>query len=219
MDANSITYIGFVQDHSGSMFIKKELAKNNFNEQIAKLKKEDDKSMDNLVTVVEFDDDIYCNIDNVPVNEIKDLKQWWVGGMTALYDAIAFCINNIKSKMDKDKRKDKAALIVVQTDGQENQSSDYNGEEGRKKIKKLIDDLEETKMWTFSFLGENIEKEVAMDMGFKFGNIMSHTSNKDDLKAAYGATTDGLDKYMSSRKRGFTQVTDFYDGDNDNIKK
>jgi len=208
MNSNSVTYIGFVQDHSGSMFNNKQLAMDNFNEQRAKLLKEDDETMDNIVTIVEFDDDIQCNINNTPISEIKEMKEWWTGGMTALYDAIAFCIKNIKQKMDSDTREDKAALIVIQTDGHENQSSDYSGEKGRQRINKMINELEDTKKWTFVFLGENIDKEVAMELGFKANNIMSHNSN--NVKYAYSITTDGLDNYITSRKSGNTRINNFY---------
>jgi uncharacterized protein YegL len=218
--ADSVTYIGFVQDHSGSMSSNAQLAKDNFNEQRAKLLKEDDDTMDNLVTIVEFDDEIHCNADNMPITEVKELDKWWTGGMTALYDAIAFCINNIKQKMDADNRTDKAALIVVQTDGAENQSSDYAGEEGRKRINKLINELEETKLWTFVFLGENIDEEVAMDMGFKMSNIMKHGSGQQNVATAYACSTQGLDKFSKMRKRGETYTMNYFgDGDqqsNDN---
>lgn len=66
MNANSVTYIGFIQDHSGSMNDKSELAMTNFNEQRVKLLKDDDETMDNIVTIIEFDDDIHCVVDNVP---------------------------------------------------------------------------------------------------------------------------------------------------------
>lgn len=208
MNADSVTYIGFCQDHSGSMSNNKKLATDNFNEQRAKLLKEDDDTMDNLVTVVEFDDEIHCNIENMPMGEVKSMKNWWTGGMTSLYDSIAFCINNIKTKMDSDKRKDKAALIVIQTDGQENSSTDYKGEEGRKKINKLINELEETKLWSFVFLGENIDKKVALDLGFKFGNIMNH--NSGNVNMAYNATSVGVGDYLKARKHGLSQTMSFY---------
>lgn len=210
--SDSVTYIGFVQDHSGSMDVNKQLAIDNFNEQRAKLLKEDDETMDNLVTIVEFDDEIHCNVDNIPISEIKEMDKWWTGGTTALYDAIAFCINNIKSKMKKDKRKDKAVLIVIQTDGHENQSSDFKGEDGRLRINKLINELEETKLWTFVFLGENIDKEIALDLGFKVGNFLSHGSGDDNVRNAYYASTQGLSTYMKARKKGETQTYNFFDG-------
>jgi uncharacterized protein YegL len=211
MKANSVTYICFVQDHSGSMSTNAKLATDNFNEQRAKLLKEDDDTMDNIVTIIEFDDDIHCNIENMPINEVKKLDKWWTGGMTSLYDAIAFGIDKTKKKMDADEREDKAALIVVQTDGHENNSSDYKGEDGRKRINTLINELEETKIWTFTFLGENIDKEVAMDLGFKASNVMSHKSGGNEVRYAYACSTQGLGDFLSARKRGATQTMNFYD--------
>ncbi len=219
----SVTYIGFVQDHSGSMRSNKELAVTNFNEQRAKLLKEDDATMDSLVTIVEFDDQIHCNIENVPIAELEEMKQWWTGGMTALYDAIANCINNIKEKIKADGRQDKAALIVIQTDGWENASTDFAGEEGRLKINTMINELEDTKIWSFVFLGEGIDKEqvqnFAAGMGLKAGNIMAHS--KANVATAYACSTEGLGDFMKMRKRGQTQSMNYFAGDsgNDNDSK
>lgn len=210
MKPDAVTYICFVQDHSGSMKSKIELAINNYNEQRAKLLKEDDDTMESLVTIIEFDDQIHCNADNIPISETKEMNKWWTGGMTALYDGIGFGINNVKIKMDADERKNKAALFVIQTDGWENASSDFAGEEGRTRIKKLIDNLEETKLWSFVFLGENIDETVAMNMGFKMGNIMSHGSEGESISAAYAVTADSLGDFMQDRKRGMTQTRSFY---------
>jgi hypothetical protein len=212
--SDSVTYILFVQDHSGSMNSKSDLAIENFNEQRAKLLKEDDETMDNIVSIVEFDDEIQCNVDGEPIAEIPKMDKWWTGGMTALYDAIGFGINLMKRKLDNDPRKDKAVLVVVQTDGAENASSDYEGEEGRLKIKKMIDELEETKIWSFTFLGENIDEQTAMSMGFKAGNIMNHRSDRGAVAQAYHMSSEGLDTYMKSRKRGDTQTMSFYTNDN-----
>lgn len=213
MKADAVTYIGFVQDHSGSMMSNADLAISNFNEQRATLLKEDDDTMENIVTIIEFDEQIHCNIENMPISEVKQMGHWWCGGMTALYDGIANCINNIRLKMDADTRKDKAALVVIQTDGHENASNDYTGEEGRKRINKLIKELEATEKWTFVFLGENIDKEVAVSMGFTAGNTMSH--KKSDTLYAYASTTNGLKKFMGARKVGETQVMNWYSDQGD----
>ena len=180
MQSESVTYICFVQDHSGSMDSKRKTAIDNFNEQRAKLLKEDDDTMDNFVTIIEFDEEIHCNIDGEPIADIPKMDNWWTGGMTALYDAIAYGIDRMKRKLDNDPRKDKAVLVVVQTDGAENASTDYEGEEGRLKLKKEIDNLEDTKIWSFTFLGENIDEAVAMSMGFKVGNIMKRHELTDE---------------------------------------
>lgn len=205
---NAVTYIGFVQDHSGSMMSNANLAISNFNEQRATLLKEDDDTMDNLVTIIEFDDQIHCNVENMPISEIKEMENWWCGGMTALYDAIGNCINTIRIKMDADKREDKAALLVIQTDGMENASTDYAGEEGRQKIRKLINKLEDTGKWSFVFLGQNIDKEVAASMGFSVNNTMSHSTR--EVRYAYSVTTDSLKKFIGARKIGKKQTKNFY---------
>lgn len=218
---NTVTYVCFVQDHSGSMqeltedkkVTKNELAKNNFNEQLAKIKKDEDENTENLISIIEFDDEINSTYDNISVSEMENIKHWWTGGMTALYDAIGFGIATVKKKMDKDSRENKAALIIIQTDGQENSSSDYHGEKGRIKLKKEIEELEKTDKWTFIFLGENIDKEIAVGMGMNFSNIMSHKGNSNDIQAAYTVTLDSMDNYFSSRKMGVTCSKSFYKPD------
>jgi len=210
--ADSVTYICFVRDHSGSMYSKVNQARDNFNEQLAKLLKEDDETMDNIVTIIEFDDQIHCNIEGRPITEVKKLTDWWTGGMTALFDAIGYGINKVKKQYDADDREDKAVLVVVQTDGGENQSSDFEGEEGRLKIKKMIDELEATGNWTFTFLGENLDTSYAQDLGFKRGNIMAQAVKKGNEARFYAFNTNGLGDYLKSRKRGMTQTYQFYSG-------
>ena len=102
-----IVHAIFVQDHSGSMDIKTdsgqkraELATSNFNEQLAKIKRESDEVI-TTVTVIEFDDRILCNehfihqirdnnIETRPItfsaDEVKPMTNWWTGGATALRD-------------------------------------------------------------------------------------------------------------------------------------
>ena len=221
MESESVTYICFIQDHSGSMNEnnKAELAKDNFNEQRAKLLKEDDETMDSIVTIVEFDDTIHCNIDGVPISDIDKMKNWWTGGMTALYDAIGYGIYLIEKKFNNDDREDKAVLFIVQTDGYENASETYGGEEGRLKLKSRISELEKTKIWTFTFLGENIDEKVATSVGFKTGNIMKHTER--NVAQAYACSTQGIGDFMKLRKAGSTQTMSFYDKkvENDNNSK
>jgi uncharacterized protein YegL len=216
-----VTYACFVRDHSGSMAelatkdkLKKELAMSNFNEQLAKLKADADDSMEVRVTVIEFDNECQCNIENEDVNEIKPLNSYWTGGMTALYDAIALGIHKVKQSIDKDEREDKAAIVIIQTDGLENASSDYHGNKGRAKLKDEITELENSGKWTFVFLGENIDKDVAMDIGVSSQNVISFQTK--DSQHVYSVTADGLGDFMKLRKAGKTQTKAFYE---DALKK
>ena len=120
-----VTYVGFIWDHSGSMSGSDELARTNFNEQLATLKKDSDK-IDYRVTIIEFDNEVKEVVVNRSIDDIKSLEEYWLGGSTALYDAVAIGMSRIDSAMQKDKREDKAALVIVMTDGYENSSTDYD---------------------------------------------------------------------------------------------
>ena len=200
-----VTYVCFIMDHSGSMVGKAEVSKNNFNEQLETLKNETGE-METLVTLVEFSDRYIVPVAIQRVQNVKPLKTYWCDGTTALYDSIAAGIAKVQVEMDKDKRKDKAALVLIQTDGYENNSKEFVGEEGRKKIKELISGLEETGLWTFVFLGENIDKSVAMGMSFAAGN----TINFADYNVANAETVQGLSGYYNGRMSGMTQTANFY---------
>jgi len=225
--ADAVTYYLFVRDHSGSMneftsdgkVKKSELAMTNFNEQLAKIKKDNDDEMENIITVIEFDDEIYCNIENVPVNEVRALTSYWTGGMTSLNDSIANGVNRIKIDLNNDPRTNKAAMVIIQTDGYENNSSDYKGPDGTRKIQAMITDLENNEDWTFTFLGDNLDPKVVSDLGIKMGNTMIHKSDSDNVLYAYAAQNTGMDNYMTMRKAGGTKTASFFNNDNDTFNE
>ena len=210
---DKVTYVCFIMDHSGSMLGNGKDAKSNFNEQIATLQKETGE-METLVTVVEFSNGYKVVTENEKVQFVKKMDKYPCNGMTALYDAIASGINEVQLAMDKDQRKDKAALVFVQTDGYENCSRELKGEEGRVKIQELIKGLEDTGIWTVVFLGENIDKEFAEDMGILGGN----TINFDNYKTANIQTMNSISGYYTARMRGETQTENFYNNSSADAK-
>jgi hypothetical protein len=209
----SVTYVCFIQDHSGSMGgtldgpigggitklkTKADFQKDNYNEQMTVLRRETG-DMETLVTLIEFDDKVKPPVfENVPCDEAKDLGDYWLGGMTALYDAIGKGIQIVREKMDEDQRENKAALVIIQTDGMENASEEFSRVQ-------LLDDikiLEETKLWTFVFLGENIDEELTSNMSA--GNITAMANTVADYTLNANKLSDGLGKYYTMRKRGVT---------------
>lgn len=203
---DKVTYVCFIMDHSGSMLGNGSVAQKNFNEQIETLKKET-AEMETLVTVVEFSNTYKIVTKNEKVQFIKEMDNYPCNGMTALYDSIASGINEIQLAMDIDKRKDKAALVFIQTDGFENSSTELQGEAGRVKIQELIKGLEDTGIWTIVFLGENIDKSFAGDMGIAMGNTMNFQS----YDTANIQTVNSISQYYSARLAGETQTKNFYD--------
>jgi len=219
----SVTYIAFVQDHSGSMKnilpgtnnqTKADMAKTNFNEYIVTLKKESAEDMETLVTLIEFDDTIRCT-DHKLIKEVEPMSGYWTGGMTALYDAIAKSIGELSRAMAKDTRTNKAALVIIQTDGDENYSQEYKGRDGQKKLQKYISELEETGLWTFVFLGEDIDEKLAEDIGMTPKNFMKTEATGQSYAMTGSIVQDGLSKYYGDRKRGMTQSKAFFDKDED----
>ena len=203
---DKVQYVCFIMDHSGSMLGNGAKAISNFNEQVKTLQKETGE-METLVTVIEFSDRYKIPTVNEKVQFIKEMNKYPCNGMTALYDSIAAGINEVQLAMNNDKRKDKAALVFVQTDGYENSSVELKGEKGRVKIQELIKGLEASGIWTIVFLGENIDKSFAGDMGIAMGNTM----NFADYKVANVQTVNSISGYYSARRAGETQTANFYD--------
>jgi hypothetical protein len=219
-----VTYVAIINDHSGSMgdaidptvspiVLKKTLAMSNYNEQIETLKQESKEGMETIVTVIEFDNEILCSYDNEPVNNLQPLTDYWTRGMTSLYDAIAYGISRINKQMGEDEREDKAALVIVETDGFENSSKDYSSHSGGcKRLKSLIEEMESAGNWTFTFLGAGLDEKFAQDLGMVAGNTqITRSGNMHDTVYAYAAQDIGLKTFMGDRKRGVKMSHSFYD--------
>lgn len=211
-----VNYVAFVADHSGSMFSMSEEAKNGLLKQIKKVKNESG-DMKTYVTLIEFDDTVRVICDNdKPERALEAMdKQYWIGGLTSLNDAIMKSISMVKSRMEDDKSEDKSALVIVMTDGHENSSKEYGGMEGTKKVKEIIKNLEDTNEWTFTFAGAGLDVDkVAVDgLGMSAGNTFNASfDNASGLRSYTLATTNGIGKYFNARKIGEKSIKDFYEG-------
>jgi len=213
---DKVTYVCFIMDHSGSMLGNGGVAQSNFNEQIETLKKATGK-METLITVLEFSNRYKVVLKDEKVQFVKPMNSYLCNGMTALYDSIAAGINEVMLSMDKDDRKDKAALVFIQTDGYENHSGELKGEAGRVKIQELIKSLEDTGIWTIVFLGENIDQSFATDLGINRGNTLNFSS----YQVSNIQTMNSISEYYAGRAAGETQSMNFYSdtsGDGKDIK-
>jgi len=200
-----VTYVGFVWDHSGSMGGSRELARTNFNEQLVTLKKDSDK-VDYIVTVIEFDDKIKEVVDTRPINEVQEMKNYWTGGWSALYDAVGQCIGKIEKEMNFNKSEDKAALIIVMTDGEENCSKEYNNDT----IRSLIEKMDAKDDWSFVFMGAGIDKKQAMSMGFSEINTMTFDKSDEGYRMSDAVQNESLSTYSTMRSQGIKKASAFY---------
>ena len=122
-----------------------------------------------LSTMVFFNDTVKFVHTNVKGSSVEIENDYHKpNGMTALYDAIGASIGfqrNIKSDN---------VICVIITDGHENSSKIYNGND----IKKLTKEMTE-KGWTFVYLGANQDSfGVSKDLGLN--PMFSHTYEQND---------------------------------------
>lgn len=152
----------FILDKSGSMSGLEKDTIGGFNSMV---KKQQEKDGEAFVTTVLFDNNISTVHDRVSIKEIKEMteKEYYVGGCTALLDAIGTTVEHI-STIHRYAREDDVpehTIFVITTDGMENASRKYSSDA----VKKLIEQKKELG-WEFIFLGANIDAvETARSFG------------------------------------------------------
>lgn len=160
---NNITELVFILDRSGSMAGLESDTIGGFNSLIEKQKKEDGEC---YVSTVIFDNVSEVLHDRVKLAEVNKMteKEYTVRGATALIDAIGGAIHHIKNvhKYIRPEDVPEHTMFVITTDGMENASHQYSGDQ----VKKMIEEQKEKCGWEFLFIGANID---AVETAAKFG--------------------------------------------------
>ena len=164
----------FILDKSGSMGGQEENTISSFNEYLEKEKK---NTYETNITTVLFSDSYSILHDRIPVKKVKKLtnKDYFVGGCTALYDALGNTINSMKQK-DTDK-----VLFIIITDGYENASREYKKDD----IKNLIN---KNKDYEFIYIGADIDSYAAgSQIGIRKNNIANFKKGKEGTARLFNA--------------------------------
>jgi uncharacterized protein YegL len=171
---NNKTQIVCILDRSGSMAPILDDARGGFNSFIEEQKKNDD---DVTISVVLFDHEYELLYDGVTLDQVPKMtpENWDARGMTALNDAIGRTINDVKvgqSKLEKEERPTKTLVCII-TDGHENSSDEFSGEQIKELIKK-----QEKNDWKFVFLGADLDAfGIGTNYGISGGNTLSFSSS------------------------------------------
>ena len=143
----NFTELVFILDKSGSMSGLENDTIGGFNSMLEKQKAVDGE----------------CRIDIHAVSPMTN-TEYFVGGSTALLDAIGLTINKLVSvqrNTAEDYRADKVMFVII-TDGEENSSREYSAD----KVHSMIEHEKEKYGWEFIFLGANID---AVQTAQRFG--------------------------------------------------
>lgn len=182
------TLVAVILDESGSMRSCWDATIHGFNEFVQGQRAAQDAG-EAFLTLVKFDSPHITTVyENVHVAQVPNLDRetYTPRGGTNLMDAIGDTmtrINRLLSGISQDQRP--GVLVVIITDGAENASRQFHGEQ----IKTMVKQAETVGDWTFTFLGANVD---AFAMGATFGMNASNTASYDT--ASIGATMDVLSK-------------------------
>lgn len=161
--ANNTTELVFILDRSGSMSGLEKDTIGGFN---SMLRKQQQSEGQVLVSTVLFDNESTVLYDRVPLTEIREMteKDYFVGGCTALLDAVGGAIHHIGNVHKYARKEDvpEHTLFVITTDGMENASHRYTAD----KVRSMITRQKEKYGWEFLYLGANMDAiEAAGNIG------------------------------------------------------
>ena len=166
----NLTELVFILDKSGSMSGLEKDTVGGFN---SMLKKQKESGGEVLVTTVLFNHETETVHDRLKAENVGALteKEYYVGGCTALLDAVGKTVEHIKGihKYIRDEDVPEHTLVVITTDGLENASRHYTASQ----VKRLIEAQKEAG-WEFLFFGANID---AVDVGHDLGIAKERVAN------------------------------------------
>ena len=194
----NLTELVFILDKSGSMSGLESDTIGGYN---ALLKKQKEEPGEAIVTTVLFDDNVELLHDRINVKGIRPIteKEYFVGGCTALLDAIGKTINkigNVQRNTNEQQRADKV-MFVITTDGMENASNEYNYE----KIKKMVGWQKEEYGWEFIFVGANIDAiATAAKFGISSDRAANYNADGEGTRLNYEAVSRVVSELRASRQ-------------------
>ena len=159
----NLTEMVFILDKSGSMAGLEADTIGGFN---AMIERQNNTEGEALVSTILFSNNSTVIHDRVDIRNVSPMtpKEYFVGGCTALIDAIGGAIHHIGNvhKYAREEDRPEHTIFVITTDGMENASHRYSSDE----VKSMVRKEKEQYGWEFLFLGANID---AVETAARFG--------------------------------------------------
>lgn len=189
----------FILDRSGSMNGLESDTIGGFNGMLAKQKKEEGEAR---VTTILFDDQYEVLHDGTPIQEVNPIseEQYYVGGCTALLDAVGRTIQRIihVQKHSSGAFPAKKVIFVIITDGLENASKEYRYHT----LKQIIDEQKKSYGWEFIFMGANMDAiKEAKKLGIEEDRAVSYQNDEEGIALNYEVMADTIKEMRRSSDR------------------
>ncbi|MFN5334173.1 MAG: vWA domain-containing protein [Bacteroidota bacterium] len=204
------TIYHLIVDRSGSMGDCIDATINGYNEQLNRIQSMQNEfpEQDIRVGLTMFDTTVQMQaVAQDLLNATRLSRQNYIpNGSTALYDAIGQTTLHLEEAYARQSDLPTTFVVVVLTDGYENSSRMFNLQQ----IRSLIQRLEGTEKWTFSFIGATLDAvEVAQEMAIKAAN--SYSFDKRSMKSAVWDKLSGsMHSYFDKKRKG-EDLSDLFD--------
>ncbi|MBR6408382.1 MAG: VWA domain-containing protein [Clostridia bacterium] len=195
---NNITELVFILDRSGSMAGLESDTIGGFNSLIEKQRRQEGEC---YVSTILFDNVSEVLHDRVRLSEIKKMTgdDYTVRGCTALIDAIGSAINHIGNihKYARPEDVPSHTMFVITTDGLENASRIYTGDQ----VRKMVERQKKEYGWEFLFIGANIDSvETARHFGIGADRAVDYHADRKGTAAVFESVAKAVGSIRGGQK-------------------
>lgn len=202
-----VNNVALVIDESGSMGWLGENVKKVVNKWVADFKKENANfNQTTFLSLYKFANTVQFEYQNEDINDVKNFTNYSPNGGTALFTGVKTAVENLDI-IDRANKGNNSFLVIVITDGYENQSGEFNIEVA----KKYITDRQNKGNWTFVFLlPPGNAKTFIKEYNVLSDNVREWEATAEGLKKAEEKTSGGINTYYTTRSTGLQSTSTFF---------
>lgn len=192
MCKKNFVHVCFVIDESGSMGGTEQDVIGGFKKVVDEQKENKEGSCS--VSYYKFASNVEKVFVGKDVNDVEYLDgKYNPGGLTALFDGVGTAIDEIGAWLNDMKEEDRPEknIIVIMTDGGENNSKEYSAS----KVKEMIKHQEDKYNWTFVYMGSDISNA---DDANSLGISTRCFAKKSDYLMNYSIISDSINTYRTT---------------------
>ncbi|GAB3040382.1 VWA domain-containing protein [Spirosoma pulveris] len=190
-----------ILDESGSMESIKAPTLSGFNEVVQTIKGVSGQfpEQQHTVTLVTFNSlGIQTRLDNQPAGQLTELTDalFKPTAGTPLYDAMGRSLMRMEWLTEKET--DYTVLVSILTDGEENDSHEFNG----RQIQAMVERLKRHN-WSFTYMGANQDAQKTAS-SLSITQSITFQANEADMKELFAKERKGRTAFYEKRSKGET---------------